>query len=115
MATKTVTTGGPASPFQKIQMELNRRSRSWRRSRGLGRAGCTRTAVTAGEFLDASCGIHELLFASIERVTGCANADLEAGTGGAGVINLPTGTGNGGVDVVWMNLCFHGLGKGCKR
>lgn len=111
MATKTVTTGSPASPFQKIQMELSRWS--WRY--GLGSAGCASAAVAAGEFLHASCRIHEFLFTRVERVAGCADADLQAATGGAGVINLPTGTGNGGVYVVWMNLCFHGLGKGCKR
>jgi hypothetical protein len=37
-------------------------------------------AVTAGEFLDPTGGIDELLFASEKRMAGGANADLDIPT-----------------------------------
>ena len=65
-------------------------------------------AETAGEFLDATGGIDEFLLAGEEGMAGGADADLEIAAGGAHMINGATGAGDGGLDVFWMNLCFHG-------
>ncbi len=71
-------------------------------------AGGLGAAETAGELFDATRGIDEFLLAGEEGMACGADADLEITPGRADVINGAAGAGDGGLDVFWVNLCFHG-------
>ncbi len=73
-----------------------------------GYADSLGAAETARELLDAACRIDKFLLAGEKRVAGGADADLEFTPGRAHVIDGAAGAGDGGLDVIWMNLCFHG-------
>ena len=73
------------------------------------------SAVTAGEFLDASSGIDEFLLPGEEGMASRTDADLQVAFGAAGMVGGPTGAMDGGFFVVGMNICFHSLEKGAER
>jgi hypothetical protein len=64
-------------------------------------------AVTAGKFLDAPGGIHELLFAGEKGMTSGANTDLNITTRRASVIHSTACARNIGLVILWMNTGFH--------
>ena len=74
-------------------------------------AGRFDRTVASGEFLDASGGVDELLFAGEERVAGCADADLDVFAGRARVVDRPAGAGDRRLVVFWMQIGFHGIEK----
>jgi hypothetical protein len=74
-------------------------------------AGRFDRAVAAGELLDATGGVDELLFACEERMAGRANADLDVPAGRAGVVDGPAGAGDRGFGVIGMETGFHGIKK----
>ena len=91
------------------------RSKLWRWNLSLRRAARGfRAAVAAREFLYATCGIDELLFSGKKRMARRANTDFDILACGTGVINLAARAANGRLDVVGMNICFHGFKKDVK-
>lgn len=72
--------------------------------RGARRLG---VAVAAGEFLDASGGINEFLFAGEKGMARRADTDLDVALGGTGVVNGPAGAGDRRFDVIGMDISFH--------
>jgi hypothetical protein len=65
-------------------------------------------AIALVEAIDASRRIDQLLFTSEERVASRANFDVQiALLGGTGLECLATSTGNGYLDVFWVNSWFH--------
>lgn len=66
---------------------------------------------TTREFLDASCGIDEFLFAGEKWMASGANADLHIWARGTRVINGAASAYQRCFDVFWMDFCFHGLKK----
>ena len=92
---------GARSPFGKLAVD--------KLSGGLfGDADGLHGAEAAVEFFNAARGIDEFLLAGEEGVASGADADLELTTGRAHVIDGAAGAGNGGLDVIRVNLCFHG-------
>src|SRR5207249_2435086 len=63
--------------------------------------------VTAGKFLDAPGGIHELLFACEKGMASGTNTDLNIATGGAGVIHRAACAHDIGLVIFWVNAGFH--------
>ncbi len=84
------------------------KNRSWRLGLLPGDPGL-HPGVAAGEFLDATCGINELLFSGEKRMAGGADTDLQVAAGGTGVEHGPTGARDGGLGIIWVNICFHGF------
>ena len=64
-------------------------------------------AIAASEFLDASGGIDELLFAGEKGMTSGTNTDLNIAACGASVIHRPARAHHIGLVIFWMNACFH--------
>ena len=92
---------GARSPFGKLAVD--------KLSGGLfGDANGLCGAEATAEFFDAARGIDEFLLAGEKGMAGGADADLEIAPGGAHVVNRAAGAGDGGLDVFWVNLCFHG-------
>ena len=71
-------------------------------------------AITASEFLDASGGIDELLFARKKGMTSCTNTDLNIATRRPRVIHRAARTDHVGLVILWMNACFH-LSNGAQN
>ena len=65
--------------------------------------------VTAGELLDAACGVHKLLFTGEKGVAGSADTNLQVAAGGAGVEDSAARASDRRLGIVGMNICFHGL------
>lgn len=74
---------------------------------GLGRAGGTHVAVAAGELLNATRRVDELLFTGEVGVAGCADTDLDVVLGGAGLVGGSAGTDDGGIVIIGMEAGFH--------
>ena len=72
---------------------------------GAGRLCLT---VAAGEFLYATRGIDEFLFAGEKRMASGANADLDVPTRRAGMVDRAAGADNIRLVVFRMNVRFHG-------
>jgi hypothetical protein len=72
-------------------------------------------AVATREFLHASGGIDELLFAGEEGMAGCADADLDVLARGTGVVDGPAGAGDRRFSVIRMETSFHGRGPRIMR
>jgi len=64
-------------------------------------------AVAAREFLHASSGIYEFLFAGEKRMASGADADFNVAARGAGMINRAARTGDIGLVIFRMNVRFH--------
>ena len=65
-------------------------------------------AIALVEAIDASCGVDQFLLAGKERMTSGADLDVQiALLGGARLERLATSTGNGYIDVFWVNSWFH--------
>src|SRR3954451_20350526 len=63
-------------------------------------------AVTAREFFHASRGVDKLLFASEERMGGCANADLDVRPRRPCMVNRATSAHDFGLKILGMNVGF---------
>jgi hypothetical protein len=74
-------------------------------------AGGFCAAVTAGEFLDASGGIDEFLFAGEKRMASGADTDSNVTPRGAGVIDRAARADHIGLVIFRMNGRFHVGGR----
>src|SRR6266853_447546 len=74
-----------------------------------------RAGVAAGEFLNAPGGIDELLLAGEKRMARRADADPDVALGRAGVIDFAARATDRGLEILRMNICFHGSKKGVGR
>jgi len=71
---------------------------------------CRFFAVFLAEFLDPSGGIHDFLFASIERVTVRAHFNVQRlAHGGTGLESIAATARHGDFLITRVNFCFHGL------
>ena len=77
----------------------------------LGRACSADIAVAAGEFLDTTCRIDELLLTGEVRVAGRADTDLDILAGRARFIGGTAGADDRGVVVIGMKTGFHRAGE----
>jgi hypothetical protein len=60
------------------------------------------------EFLNATCGVHDLLLAGVERMALGTDFDVEIATsGGAGLELVAATAGDSHVRIIWMNIGFH--------
>lgn len=59
------------------------------------------------EFFNPSCGIDELEFARVERMTNVTNVDLQLFPRATGGKTVATTAGHLGFEIVWMNAVFH--------
>ena len=67
-------------------------------------------AVTLVKAIDASCGIDQLLFTRKEGVASRTDFDVQITLlGGASFERLAARTGDGYLNVFWMNSWFHFL------
>jgi hypothetical protein len=82
-------------PSDKIQLSF------LRNPHGFG------AAVAAREFLDASRGIDEFLFAGEKRVARGADADFNVAARGTGMIDRAARTGDISLVIFRMNVRFH--------
>ena len=64
-------------------------------------------AVALGEFLNATGGIDEFLFAGEKRMAGGADTDSNVAPGRAGVIHRAARANDVGLVILWVNACFH--------
>jgi hypothetical protein len=68
-------------------------------------------AKTLGEFFHASGSINKLLLAGEKGMTGRADAQAEILLGRARMIDRATGTNDLAVDILRVNIGFHGSRK----
>ena len=64
-------------------------------------------AVALGEFLNATGGIDEFLFAGKKRMAGRADTDSNVAPGRARLVNRAACANDVGLVIFWMNACFH--------
>jgi hypothetical protein len=67
------------------------------------------SAVFLAEFVDAACGINDLLRTGIERVALGANFDVQCRFAyhGLGFETVATTARYGEFCVIWVDICFH--------
>ncbi len=68
-------------------------------------------AVLAAEFVDAACGVNNLLLAGVERVATGADVHRQGFTAERrpGLKRVPAAAGHGDVAVSGMSFGFHGV------
>lgn len=68
-------------------------------------------AETLLELGNATAGIEDLLLAGVERVACTANVSVDAAAllGAACYERAATGTGDLGLDILWMDVSLHGI------
>jgi len=71
-------------------------------------AGGHGAAIATGEFFDAAGSVDELLFASEKRVASGADTNFDIPASRAGVIDRAAGAANLGLEILGMNVRFHG-------
>src|SRR5450631_240418 len=88
---------GVDDPSYKVQLDFG------------GHAGASglRAAIAAREFLHATRGVDELLFASEKRMTCRTDADLNVPLGRTCVVDSTARTGDVGLVILRMNVRFH--------
>jgi hypothetical protein len=77
-------------------------------------SGCCLTlrffAVFQAEFLDPPGGVHDFLFAGIERVAVRAHFNVQRlAHGGTGLESVAATARHSEFLITWVNFCFHGL------
>ena len=68
-------------------------------------------AETLFELGNATTGIEDLLLAGVKWVACTANVSVDAAAllGAAGYERAATGTGDLGLDILWMDVSLHGI------
>ena len=74
---------------------------------GYAGASGLRAAIAAREFLHATRGIHELLFAGEKRMACRTDADFNVPLGRACVVDSTARAGDVGLVILRMNVRFH--------
>ncbi len=76
------------------------------------RVGLTVKVEAPAKTLDSALRVDDALLTRIEGVALAANLDPERRFGGAGIEDVPAGAGDGGLEVLGMDFCFHIVASG---